>query len=207
MDIRNFFGARKFSPVISLEETNLQEAREAADNTGKAFIDCQLALSDYPAEKMFEFMDKYGGNFRQFVEGLYKRNITYKEVLEEWKYAGGDGRSQNHPDNWDGPSPAQEAHERYFFQTFGHNEYPEWEAHCLCGHTIFENCYIVPRKDIHENCLVIGNCCIRKFMPLAGRTCEECGEGHRNSKRNLCNLCDPAKNKPKGRRGRRRRIT
>lgn len=181
----------------------LEIIRKNIDETCSGlYLDSEMARLDYPFEKMMDLQDRYGDTFRRFVKNLYAQGITYKEVSEEWKYAGGDGRSQKNPNI--SPSDSQKAHQRYYYQTYGHNDYPKWEGNCVCGHIIYENCYIVPRRDIYENYLVIGNCCIKRFIPKSGRgrTCAKCGEAHRNSKVNLCNLCDPAKNKPKGRRGR-----
>ena len=40
-----------------------------------------------------------------------------------------------------------------------------------------------------DEIIVLGNCCIKKFIPSSGRTCEECDEPHRNRKHNICNSC------------------
>jgi len=182
----------------------LEIIRKNIDETcSNLYLDCEMARLDYPFEKMIEYQNRYGGNFPRFVKGLYDRGITYKELVQEWKYVGGDGRSR------DENAPCHiTSHQRYFEQVYGNSDYPEWEGYCVCEHIIIENCYMAKRKDINTM-IIIGNCCIKRFMPNSGRgrTCQQCGNGHRNSKRNLCNLCDPAKNKPKGRRGRPHRIT
>ena len=64
-------------------------------------------------------------------------------------------------------------------------EFPEHQERCVCGHKIKENCYIT--KD--DSLLVLGNCCIKKFLPNSGRTCENCDKPHRNRKVNRCNSC------------------
>lgn len=58
---------------------------------------------------------------------------------------------------------------------------------CICGHQIKENCYITNDKIF----VVIGNCCIKKFIPKdkQGRTCKMCRKSHRNRKNNYCNEC------------------
>ena len=60
---------------------------------------------------------------------------------------------------------------------------------CICQHSIKENCYIT-NKD--NTCiLVLGNCCIKHFLPegKSRRTCEDCGNIHRNRVVNRCNNC------------------
>ncbi len=108
----------------------------------------------------------------RFIEGLKQYNLTYDEILSgNWKYCGGNkGRHFNYfvlfSKGRDLPQPG----EKYI---------------CVCGHHIVENCYITDNARI----LVLGNCCIKKFIPKSSRTCENCGKPHRNRKVNRCNLC------------------
>jgi hypothetical protein len=37
----------------------------------------------------------------------------------------------------------------------------------------------------------LGNSCIKRFIKKSGRTCETCGEPHKNRKVNMCNKCRP----------------
>ena len=63
------------------------------------------------------------------------------------------------------------------------NDLPDAVDECVCGHFIQQNCYITDGKQI----LVLGNCCIKKFNPKSSRTCEDCGNPHKNRKVNKCN--------------------
>jgi hypothetical protein len=109
----------------------------------------------------------------RFIEGLENYNLTLEEIQNgSWRYCGGSG---------------EQRHKNYFKTVFGNDDYPDPDDHCVCGHYIEENCYIY-NPDSGE-ILIIGNCCIKKFIPKSGRTCEQCGESHRNRKDNLCNNC------------------
>ena len=105
-----------------------------------------------------------------FLKGLKEYNLTYEEILNGgWKYCGGyKGRHRN-----------------YFLIACPDDDFPKQKSHCVCGHKIEENCYITNGDEI----LILGNCCIKKFIPKSGRTCEICGESHRNRKVNRCNYC------------------
>lgn len=106
----------------------------------------------------------------KFIEGLKKYDLTYDEITNSnWKYCG--GRNGHHLN--------------YFKLCFKHDKLPEIETNCVCGHHIEENCYITDGKEI----LVLGNCCIKKFIPKSSRTCENCGEPHKNRIVNRCNDC------------------
>ena len=106
---------------------------------------------------------------RKFVEGLAEYGLTYEDVKQNWKYAGGDSRH----------------HENYYDMAFSHLEQPDHTDRCVCEHLIRENCYITDGTDM----IVVGNCCIKKFINKAGRTCDECGEPHKNRIVNRCNNC------------------
>jgi len=62
---------------------------------------------------------------------------------------------------------------------------PEPTDECVCGHHIAENCYITDGERI----LILGICCIKKFIPKNTRTCEKCEEPHKNRIVNRCNNC------------------
>lgn len=106
----------------------------------------------------------------RFIEGLKKYNITYNEILNsEWKYVGGDSKE----------------HLRYFKLCCKGCKIPEHEDYCICGHAIKNNCYIKKGEQI----LILGNCCIKKFVPKSSRTCETCNNTHKNRTINKCNDC------------------
>ena len=106
---------------------------------------------------------------RKFIEGLAEHGLTYEEVKQNWKYAGGDSRH----------------HLNYYHLCYAHLEPPAWTDRCVCDHIIKENCYITNGTDF----LVIGNCCIKKFIDKQTRTCDTCGQAHKNRIVNRCNLC------------------
>ena len=116
--------------------------------------------------------DKY---IEKFIKGLQKYDIPYSDIKEgKWRYVGGD---------------TQTRHINYYKLRFGHSDFPEKQNKCICGHPIKENCYL--SNDLLEEVIVIGNYCIKKFLPkdVQTRTCELCNKVHRNRIVNRCNEC------------------
>lgn len=105
----------------------------------------------------------------RFLNGLKNHNISKKEIENnEWKYCGGDqGRHLN------------------YFKLANNSEIPPTTDKCVCGHHIVENCFITNGERI----IVLGNCCIKKFIPKSTRTCSICGEPHKNRIVDRCNDC------------------
>lgn len=106
----------------------------------------------------------------RFIEGLKKYNISYEDIQHgKFKYCGGNkGRHLN-----------------YYKLNFNEKPLPNYTNKCICNHDIKENCYISDGNTI----LILGNCCIKKFIPHNSRTCEICNQPHRNRKVNRCNNC------------------
>ena len=110
----------------------------------------------------------------KFIEGLKNYNLTYDDLIKYgWMYAGGD----------------YDEHLRYFLLiTNGTNlTQPDKKKFCICGVSIKRNAYIMNRDKTLM--LVIGSCCIKRFVPKKTRTCEICEKPHRNRKVNKCNDC------------------
>lgn len=104
----------------------------------------------------------------KFIKGLKDYQLSM-EQMDNWSYCGGNtGR-----------------HKNYFKLACPDDDIPELVDKCVCGHRIVENCYITDG----ENILILGNCCIKKFIKNCGRTCEECKKPHKNRKDNRCNDC------------------
>lgn len=111
----------------------------------------------------------------KFIKGLKLHNLDYDTIVrEKWYYAGGDtGR-----------------HARYYDKCCPDKNIPPHANKCVCGHFIKQNCYITNGEHI----LVLGNCCIRKFIKKSFRTCKVCSKKHKNRKDNLCHNCRRDKN-------------
>lgn len=115
---------------------------------------------------------------KRLIEGLKKYNLTLDEIKNSgWNYCGGDVHS---------------CHTNYWKLRFNDMKFPPHEAHCVCGHFIRENCYIT---NNNTNFVIIGNCCIKKFLPKdkQRRTCSICQKPHRNRVVNKCNSCRKGK--------------
>lgn len=106
----------------------------------------------------------------RFIRGLEEYGLSYDEIENgKWRYCGG----------------ASGSHLKYYKLCYKDQELPELVDECICGHRIIDNCYITDGNEI----LILGSCCIKKFIPDSSRTCERCGEPHKNRKVNRCNLC------------------
>ena len=109
---------------------------------------------------------------KRFLKGLELHNLTYEEIKNNnWKYCGGN----------------TSRHLNYYKLCYKEKTLPDYTSNCVCGHHIKENCYITDGKEF----LVLGNCCIKKFIPKgkSGRTCDTCGKPHRNRVVNRCHTC------------------
>jgi hypothetical protein len=110
---------------------------------------------------------------QKFKEGLTALGISEND-LSYFKYCGGNKGS----------------HKNYFLMQNMINDAPLDVEFCICGHKIKEQCYLADIREEYR-VLSIGNCCIKRFIPVEnqGRQCERCGERHRNRSDNLCNGC------------------
>ena len=104
-----------------------------------------------------------------FAKGLSEYGFTYQHVKNTFYYCGG----------------SEDRHLNYWKQLYNDAPLPERESKCLCAHPISKNCYITDGVNL----LVLGNCCIKKFIIKSSRTCSKCGETHINRKDNLCGEC------------------
>jgi hypothetical protein len=109
-----------------------------------------------------------------FINGLKEMGLDYWDVKQNWKYYGGN-----------------KDHHLNYYRLITDDPLPEHEKKCVCKHTIKENCYISNPDE--TELIVIGNCCIKKFIDKKGRTCSNCKHPHNNRKDNLCNTCRKAK--------------
>jgi hypothetical protein len=107
---------------------------------------------------------------KQFISGLKSYNLTQEEI-KNWKYCGGNSGSDLN----------------YFKLKYPDEKIPEYVDKCVCGHNIVQNCYITDGNEF----LTLGNCCVKRFISKEnqGRTCERCGEPHRNRKDDKCDDC------------------
>jgi len=103
----------------------------------------------------------------RFRRGLSSRGYDPDDVMKNWRYYGGDYGE----------------HYNYLRLLGGHKR--RKEDRCVCGQYIKRNCYIEKDNDV----IVIGNCCIKRFMKKSGRTCSVCEAPHINRKYNFCNMC------------------
>jgi len=108
----------------------------------------------------------------RFARGLRNYNLSPQEIQDgNWSYCG--GRKEG-------------SCLKYFRLKFPNRELPAHNSNCVCGHTIKDNRYITDGERI----LILGSCCIKRFMPLGtARTCEVCNNRHRNRIVNRCNHC------------------
>ena len=89
-------------------------------------------------------------------------------------------------------SKEQERHFRYYKlkeKTSLLPKIPERKESCVCGHSIWWQCYIMkPKSKPTDEMIIVGNCCIKLFTGGKLRTCSICGVEHKNRKYDLCNI-------------------
>lgn len=106
----------------------------------------------------------------RFKTGLMKKHNMKVEDLKKYEYCGG----------------SSGAHFKYWVLRYGpFKELPLHQETCVCYQPIAENCFITNGKEY----IVLGNCCIKRFVPKCTRTCERCGDPHKNRIINRCNEC------------------
>ena len=109
--------------------------------------------------------------FKNFCKNLEALGLTYEEVKQDYKYSGG----------------SKGSHRNYFDLCFS-GDIPEKVLECLCEHPIKDNCYLSKDFD-YDSILIVGNCCIKKFIDKSSRTCFHCDAPHKNRTMNYCNDC------------------
>jgi ribosomal protein S17E len=102
---------------------------------------------------------------------------------------GSDGFSRMYPkqSKWNDTGIA------YFKKCFPDMPYPKHSKTCLCGHHIFENCYITTRDMNYNNILTIGNCCYKHYVIDLNTNCLSCNAPHSNGINRNKGLCDDCK--------------
>ena len=115
---------------------------------------------------------------KRFIEGLKKYNLTKEDIENSnYKFIGGDNEVYS--------KRGEKILGKEKFQEILENT-PKKDK-CICNHSIKVNCYIQSNSC---NILVLGFCCIKKFIPNGlNKICENCGEKHNNRKDNKCNIC------------------
>jgi len=116
--------------------------------------------------------------FMTRVRTQLAENGLTPETLNEYKYAGGDGANGGNL-----------RHLHYYELARPGEDFPEHVDHCeICDHFIVENCYL-EHKERGAIELVVGNCCIKRFVEDSGRTCRNCGAEHRSHPQPLQRVC------------------
>nr|QBK91274.1 MAG: hypothetical protein LCPAC202_02480 [Pithovirus LCPAC202] len=152
-----------FNKVSDFSANSDKNIREKDDNN------LDSIASSIIGNKTPEKKNKY---HRKFMEKLIA-NSTTNFPLKEWKYVGGNsGR-----------------HSRWYQNLYPDCAFPSSKNSCICSHPIIENCYI--QNNNTNLILVVGNCCIKRFLPLEsqGRACPKCQEPHRNRNDPWCDSC------------------
>ena len=136
---------------------------------------------------------------KTFFDNLWdKYGLTLEYFRKNYYYCGG----------------TYEGHRRNYFMLKFSSEPPrdfkpggsKFQEKCSCGTPIQEQVFVYDKKRYEKNIaegrdgfyypegiapvlLVIGNECIKRECPNAGRLCDECNAPHKNRKDNLCNDC------------------
>ena len=144
----------------------------------------------------------------RFIKGLKNYNISFNDIKNgQWTYAGGCPITTAHkyfiirfPDfqkKWRETHIIDGKNIYIYYRITTHKpihsqddfpdkNYPRHINKCVCNHDIEKNYYITNGSVM----LILGSCCIKKFMPNGMRkSCEHCENLHKNIKDNLCNDC------------------
>jgi hypothetical protein len=132
---------------------------------------------------------------QKFINGLKEYELTMEQAQKDFKYCGGDGGVDRRKYTLFLQKKIQATqlldkpnrHLNYWMIANRNIDLPDCVENCICGHFILENCYI--ENITTGEVLVLGNCCIKRFIPKSGRTCAKCGNPHRRRKINLCFDC------------------
>lgn len=113
---------------------------------------------------------------KKFAKGLLEKYGLTPEELKNYIYVGSN----------------RDKGREYFREKFPDNTpFPDDEKQCVCGHNIQENCYVCPDpRNGPYGIVVLGNCCVKKYIrEKRSKTCQDCGEKHRNRNVDLCHNC------------------
>lgn len=116
---------------------------------------------------------------KKISKNLKKLDITFEEFQNDFRRAGGYNPNDERKDA---------ILKREWEQTFKNKERPTHVNHCLCNHYIEDNRYIKHFKN-NDTILILGSCCIKRFMKYCSKMCEICDKPHKNRKDNKCNKC------------------
>lgn len=104
-----------------------------------------------------------------FFIGMKKLGYTKKQA-KEFRYCGAD---------------TNDTTRNYWNLTSKNKQLPAKKYKCICGKNITNNYYITNDKDV----LIICSNCNKNNIKHNKKSCEKCGENHRNIKDNFCNAC------------------
>ena len=113
----------------------------------------------------------------KFLNGLWRHEGLKHDDLNDWQYGGGDYRE------YDG----YKAHAEFKRQFILACPWPEYKTSCVCDTVIIYNHFVANRA--RDRVIVVGKCCIDKFLGPNRKRCEVCYNPHRKRGRNLCDAC------------------
>jgi hypothetical protein len=143
-----------------------------------------------------------GGYFHQrFMKVLLLNSVskTEEEAIDEWMVAGGHYEKQIQFTSFE--KPLEETTHKptingkqyyisylYYIRTFSNIfDAPAFVNECICTHGILQNCFIY--NKLNGNVLVVGNCCIDRFLIDKNKLCNVCLEPFDNTRNSLCSIC------------------
>lgn len=125
--------------------------------------------------------DYYNAKFKEEILKHSVQRNDYNKAKHEWIRAGG-----YHPNKEEGNGQTSfNYYKTYFSSKFPQ---PDYELECICTHKIVHNCYIY--NQYNKAAVVVGNCCIKRFLDNIHKSCEVCQQFHKRTKANVCNACE-----------------
>lgn len=168
----------------------------AINKQGKRKKTCQRCLDNnkrrYNQERQLTVYDLS----KAFEHNLLRDYDLTLDDIKDYVYVGGDGICKDRYgangeiiENKDGKRKAVRDLE-YFYVNFPTKEPLPHRDYCICDTGFSRNVYVANQEREYDSILVIGCCCVKKFMKTGmSKTCSRCSKPHMNRKDNHCKSC------------------
>ena len=137
-----------------------------------------------------------------FIDNMKEEGYTIKE-LNDFVYIGGSGYYTNDHTRADNEIGFKDTPQYNYYMRFWKDYLTMKEIRkvrpdtnkCICGHDIMENCWLIKENgNTIDIAPVIGNCCIKNFLPeLKIKHCDICNAEHNRWKYSVCKECEKKK--------------
>lgn len=178
MDIRKFFPKAPEAPKRLIHDS----------------MDEVIGDATYVDESELEDFHNGNAKFKRIMKVVLEHSVNKENFYlarKEWVAAGGSCVTLFGSKRKYAHCITTDYYHKHFEEKFA---LPEHKDRCPCNTPIQHNCYIYNASN--GNVLVIGNCCVKLYIPEAARmSCSACGQTHKNPEMNMCASCIAATTK------------